>query len=155
MNTLTTSLQQLYSMPLHFERKGDTLHVLACLVTLHPKQDIGIRLHSRAINLLSRLKCHVNRWPDPWSHNCRNTMRSLIPGLVHKSDFWSYCNADRALNIATTLAELGAKDLCTSDPKKSFCGLWRSRGCLITRDIINDCVKVGISISQLEQLRPR
>ena len=102
-------------MPLQFEQKGDTIQVLARLVTVHPKQDIGIRLHSRAIHLLSKVKSHVNRWPDPWSKNCRYTMRSLIRGLVHKSDFWSYCNAYRALNIATTLPELGAKDVCTSD----------------------------------------
>ena len=52
VNTLTTSLQQLYSMPLQLEQQGDTIQVLACLVTVHPKQDIGIRLHSRAIDLL-------------------------------------------------------------------------------------------------------
>ena len=81
-------------------------------------------------------------------------MRSLIPGLDHKSDLWSYCNVDRALNIATTLAELGAKSLCSGKLKKSFCGLWRSKGCPITKDIVDDCIKLGISISQLQQLRP-
>ena len=141
-------------MPLRFEQQGDTIQVLECLVTVHPKQDLGIRLHSRAVDLLSRVKSHVNRWPDPWSHNCGYTMRSLIPGLVHKSDFWSYCNADRALNIATTLAELGAKSLCSGKMKKHLCGLWRSKGCPITKDIVDDCIKLGISISQLQQLRP-
>ena len=87
VNTVTNSLQQLYSMPLQFEQQGDTIQVLECLVTVHPKQDIGIRLHSRAVDLLSRVKSHVNRWPDPWSHNCEYTMRSLIPRLVHKSDY--------------------------------------------------------------------
>ena len=154
VNTLTTSLQQLYSMPLQFEQQDDTIQELDCLVTVRPKQKIRIRLHSRATDLLSRANPHVNRWPDPWSNNCRYTLRSLIPGLVHKSDFWSYCNADQALNIATTLAELGAKDLCTSDLKKRFCALWRNTGCPITKDIIHDCVKLGISISQLQQLRP-
>ena len=148
VNALTNSLQQLYSMPLQFEQQGDTNQMLECLVTVHPKQDIGIRLHSRAVDLLSRIKSHVNRWPDPWSHNCWYTMRSLVPGLVHKSDFWWYCNAERALNIATTLAEVGAKNLC-------FCGFWRSKGCPITMEIVDDCIKLGISISQLQQLRPR
>ena len=154
VNTLTNSLQQFYSMPLQFEQQGDSIQVLECLVTVHPKQDIEIRLHSRPIDLLSRVKSHVNGWPDRWFHNCGYTMRSLIPGLVHKSDVWSYCNADRALNIATTLAQFGAKSLCSGDLKKGFCSLWRSKGCPITKDIVNDCIKLGISISQLQQLRP-
>ena len=87
VNTLTSGLQQLYTMLLQFEQQGDTIQVLECLATVYPKQDIWIHLHSRAIDLLSRIKSYVNRCPDPWSHslNSGRTAMQISPEHRHHS----------------------------------------------------------------------
>ena len=67
-------------MQLQVEQIGNSVDVLEVTVTMHPKEDIGVRLRPQVVQWQDFRKTDIQRWPDMVSSNVQDVLPSITMG---------------------------------------------------------------------------